>query len=393
LDSLSSVVEVTSYTPIILLPLLSKILEKIILKRLTLILAVNNVIPSHQFAFRPKHGTIQQVHRIIHRINNDLENKRYCTAAFIDISQALDKVWHTVLLFKLKQALPHPECTLLRSYLTHRNFQGRHQEEYTLLYPIHAGVPQGSILCPILCTIYTADLPEAEQTLAATYADDTAILASHEDPIVATTKLQNHLHRLEHQCRICANESKTTQVTFTLRREDCSPVCLNGKPIPKNEAVKYLGLHLDRRLTWRTHIHIKMKQLELSFKRMYWIIGRKSELSLENKLLLYKTILKPLWTYGIPLWGTASQSNIEILQRFQNKILRTIVNAPRYILNSILHTDLLIPTVREEITKHCIAHKDKLLQHTNQLIPIIREEQWPKRLKRYKPTDLTHRFP
>ena len=60
--------------------------------------------------------------------------------------------------------------------------------------------------------------------------------------------------------------------------------------------------------------------------------------------------------------------------------------------NSILHTDLLIPTVREEITKHSIAHKDKLLQHTNQLISIILEEQGPKRLKRYKPTDLTHRF-
>ena len=60
--------------------------------------------------------------------------------------------------------------------------------------------------------------------------------------------------------------------------------------------------------------------------------------------------------------------------------------------NSILHTDLLIPTVREEITKHSIAHKAKLLQHTNKLISIILEEQGPKRLKRYKPTDLTHRF-
>jgi hypothetical protein len=125
---------------------------------------------------------------------------------------------------------------------------------------------------------------------------------------------------------------------------------------------------------------------------MYWITGRKSELSLENKLLLYKTILKPIWTYGIPLWGTASQSNTEILQRFQNKVLRPIVNTPWYIPNSILHTDLLIPTVREEITKHSIAHKDKTLQHTNQLIPIIIEEQGPKRLKRYKPTDLTHRL-
>jgi hypothetical protein len=178
-------------------------------------------------------------------------------------------------------------------------FQVRHQEEYTKLHPIHAGVPQGSILGPILYTIFTADLPEAEQTHNATYADDTAILASHEDPLVATSNLQTHLHRLEHwlqQWRICANESKSTQITFTLRRDDCPPVYLNGRPIPQNNAVKYLGLHLDRRLTWRTHIHAKRKKLDLSLKRMYWIIGENSELSLENKLLLYKTKLKPIWT-------------------------------------------------------------------------------------------------
>jgi hypothetical protein len=77
-------------------------------------------------------------------------------------------------------------------------FQVRHKEEYTMLHPIHAGAPQDSILGPILYTVFTADLPEAEQTLTATYANDTAILESHEDPLVATSNLQTHLHRLEH---------------------------------------------------------------------------------------------------------------------------------------------------------------------------------------------------
>ena len=78
--------DVTPYRPISLLPILSKVLEKLILRRLIPIIADNNLIPSHQFGFRPKHGTIEQVHRVVHKINDDLENKRFCSAAFINIS-------------------------------------------------------------------------------------------------------------------------------------------------------------------------------------------------------------------------------------------------------------------------------------------------------------------
>jgi len=154
----------------------------------------------------------------------------------------------------------------------------------------------------------------------------------------------------------------------------------------------HLGIHLDRRLTWQKHIFTKRKQLGLQPHRMYWITGRKSKLSLENKLLIYKTILKPIWTYGIPLWGTASNSNIEILQRFQNKVLRSIVNAPRYVPNTILHTDLQIPTVKAEITNFSTKHREKLITHPNELIPALLEEEGPRRLKLFKPTELTTSF-
>jgi len=179
--------------------------------------------------------------------------------------------------------------------------------------------------------------------MTATYADDTAILASHHNPTIASTNLQRHLNQFEtwlKRWRIKANENKSTHITFSLKHETCPAVTLNGQHIPQREASKYLGIHLDRRLTWKKHIFTKIKQLGLQLHRMYWFIGRKSKLSLENKLLIYKTILKPIWTYGIPLWGTARNSNIEILQRFQNKVLRSVVNAPRYVPNTILHTDL-----------------------------------------------------
>jgi hypothetical protein len=142
-----------------------------------------------------------------------LESKRYCSAAFIDISQTFDKVWHTGLLYKFKRVFSHPEYTLLKSYLTDRTFQVRYQEEYTKLYNIQSGVPQGSILGPILYSIFTSDLPETKQTLTATYTDDTAILASHQNPITASRKLQNHLNHFEKwlkRWRKKANENKPT---------------------------------------------------------------------------------------------------------------------------------------------------------------------------------------
>jgi hypothetical protein len=117
--------DVTSYWPNSLLLLLSKVLAKIILKRLVPILAAIKLPLSHQFGFRPLHGTIEQAHRKVHKINNAPENKHFCTTAFIDISQAFDKVWHRVLFYKLKQALLHSMYTLLASYLTNRTFQVR----------------------------------------------------------------------------------------------------------------------------------------------------------------------------------------------------------------------------------------------------------------------------
>jgi hypothetical protein len=84
---------------------------------------------------------------------------------------------------------------------------------------------------------------------------------------------------------------------------------------------------------------------------MYWLLGHKSKLSKSNKLLIYKTILKPIWTYGTELWGTASTSNIEILERFQSKTLRVIMDAPWYVLNTVIRRDLQAPTVKEEIRR------------------------------------------
>lgn len=106
-------IEVKSYRPISLLPVLSKVFEKLILLRMKPHLT--DSIPNHQFGFRVKHSTIEQVHRVTNTISNTSENKQYCSAAFLDISQAFDKVWHEGLLYKIKKILPQPFYLLLRS--------------------------------------------------------------------------------------------------------------------------------------------------------------------------------------------------------------------------------------------------------------------------------------
>ena len=232
--------------------MLSKVFEKTYVKILKIIIDEREIIPSHQFGFRNNHGTIEQVHRLVNQINKDLNANRYCSAAFLDISQAFDKVWHAGLQVKLKRFLPHPHFQLLRSYLTGRHFMVKHGCDYTELHPIYSGVPQGSVLGPILYLIYTADLPTTRTTTVATYADDTAILASHTDPTSASRNLQTNLNKVQQWLqtwRIKANETKSIHVTFTLRRETCPPVMINNCQLPQVKDAKYLGMHLDRRLT------------------------------------------------------------------------------------------------------------------------------------------------
>jgi len=167
------------------------------------------------------------------------------------------------------------------------------------------------------------------------------------------------------------------------------PVKLNNEHLPQADEVKYLDTHLDRTLTWRKYITTKRKQLDLKLRNLGWIIGRKSQLSLENKLLVYKIILKPVWTYGIQLWGTASNSNLEILELFQSKVLHIITDAPWYITNAIIKRDLQIPTVKQEARKYSANYRKRLDDHPINLANALFQEQLgTRRLKILYPADL-----
>jgi hypothetical protein len=189
-----------------------------------------------------------------------------------------------------------------------------------------------------------------------------------------------------------ANGTKSTHITFTTRREPCPPVHINNIQLPQAEVIKYLGLHLDCRLTWRNHFFAKRKQLGFTLTKMYWLLGRESKLTTSSKLLAYKVVLKPVWTYGLQLWGMASISNIEILKRFQSKTLRMITDAPWYATNALLRRDLHIPSVMEEIQRLGSQYSARLDSHPNLLTATLKKQPTNRRLHRTLPTDLPTRF-
>ncbi|CAH2095610.1 unnamed protein product [Euphydryas editha] len=377
--------ETSSYRPISLTPVLSKLWEKIFLTRLKVCLDEGDIIPTHQFGFRQQHSTVEQVHRVYHTIRQCLEKKEYCSAAFLDVQQAFDKVWHKGLLCKIKLYLPHSVYLILESYLKDRYFQVKQQDARSNFYTSTAGVPQGSVLGPVLYNIFTCDLPLSPDVTVATFADDAAFLSCNKDPNLASFHLQKQMDKTKkwlNKWRIKPSASKSQHITFTLKTGDCPVIKLGEEELPKTTCVKYLGFYMDRRLTWGDHIKHKRDELNNRFRNLLWLLGRQATLSLSNKIMVYCSILKPIWLYGIQIWGTACKSNIQIIQRAQNSMLRVIANAPWFVRNTEIHQHLSLPTVIEEINRYNSKHRKRLLSHPNPIANSILTMKKVKRLKR-----------
>lgn len=378
--------DVTSYRPISLTPVLSKLWERIFLTRLQSCLDTADIVPHHQFGFRKNHSTIEQMHRVYNTIRSGLENKEYCSAAFLDVQQAFDRVWHKGLLCKIKKLLPHSIYPIAESYLSDRWFQVKQGTARSRLHKCLAGVPQGSVLGPVLYNIFTCDLPQISSMVSiATFADDTAFLSCDKDPTAASRQLQNQLNETHiwlRKWRIRVSAPKSNHITFTLRKGTCPPVKLGNIELPQSSCVKYLGFHVDQRLTWRNHINKKRDEINHRFRNLLWLLGRQSALSLTNKMLVYNSVLKPIWTYGIQMWSTASRSNVERIQRAQNNILRVISGAPWYTRNNEVHSYLEVPTIQEEVERYKTNYKNRLALHPNPLTKELLQPSKTRRLKR-----------
>ena len=225
-----------------------------------------------------------------------------------------------------------------------------------------AGVPQGSILSPFLFNLYTSDIPKPTDRLLhlALYADDTCILSRSITADKAIERIQGFLLQLETwftKWRIKINPTKSSAILFAKRagkninfvtRKD---ITLFAEKIPWTSDIKYLGLVMDSRLSWAKHIEATRRKAAAINGALRPITGGRSPLSPKNKLLLYKTLIRPVITYAAPIWGCAIPRLIYKIQVIQNKILRSAINAPWFVRNEQIHHDLKFETILEFISR------------------------------------------
>ncbi|KAJ4451846.1 hypothetical protein ANN_03324 [Periplaneta americana] len=230
-----------NYRPISLLPLFSKLFERLLLPRL--LTHLESLLPNTQFGFRKMHSCPQQLHRIIDIILDTYEKKQICLGLFLDTEKAFDEVWHNGLLFKLKNHLPDTYYRLIQSFLRRRTYSVIYEGVQSQIRYISADVPQGSILAPFLYLIYTHDIPtpKSDSLTVAQFADDIAVLSKGDTGEQVTTNLQNILQEIEKwnkKWRTVMNTNKSSIVTFTyLKKEKALPLYLNCSPVPQHEEV------------------------------------------------------------------------------------------------------------------------------------------------------------
>lgn len=347
-----------SYRPISLLPTMAKVAEKVILYRIRKHEGQHKLTIDQQFGFREKHNTVQQVIRITNDIVTNFNKGNVTTMLLLDIEKAFDRVWIQGLIYKMiKYEYPCTIIKLVYSYLKQRNFKVVINNIKSTKKEIPAGVPQGSILGPVLFNIYLNDIPTFSKTNLALYADDTAIYAHSFSAIVAAKQLQIHVGMLEKyykKWKILINTSKTEAIIFA-KKVTCNriiqPIRIYNAPIQVKQSVKYLGVTLDSRLTYRAHIKTIIMKGYATLKNLYSLMVRNSRLSVHNKKLIFKMIIRPILLYASPIWRSTAKSNMLPLQRYQNKCLRLILNKGRYVKISDLHEEADIEYLNDYITE------------------------------------------
>lgn len=361
-----------NYRPISLLSNLGKILEKIIIFRLNKQLKNLDTIPEYQCGFRPGHSTLDAAAILRDSIVEAKTLKEAWGVCLIDIAKAFDSVWHRGLKHKIRKFGISGDLTgIIDSFLSDRKAFITANGVNSADFSINRGVPQGTILGPTLYNVYVSDQPAKRGTILQ-YADDTALIASDSAAKHVTEKLQiqiNSLSKYFTKWGITINGAKSEFVIIGKGSKGNNHLSIEGSKVSPTKTFKYLGIHFNNKNSPAKAIHERVKTAEGALAKLRQILH--AQATPQNiKRLTYLMLIRPVLTYGCPLWAHGNTTKVE---KFERRILRTITGLHRkenkhHFPIPLLHSKSHIPPITEHIKSLCQNFKLRYTNHKNEYI-------------------------
>ena len=277
---------IKNYRPVSLLPICSKIFERIIYDNMLKYFLDDNLISPKQSGFRPGDFCVNQLLSITHDIFTSFDNGLEVRGVFLDISKAFDKVWHDGLIYKLKQnGLKGKLLCILIDFLNNCQQRVVLNGQFSSWTKVNVGVPQGSILRPLLFLIYINDLPNGLQSNPKLFADNTSLFATVKDITTSNVSLNNDLTKISEwavqwKMNFNPDPSKQAQELLFSRKISSKPypsLYFNDNPVHQVQLQKHLGLFLDQKSSFDEHIQcilIKAHKIIGMIRKLQPIIPR-----------------------------------------------------------------------------------------------------------------------
>ena len=331
--------ELSNYRPISLLNIFSKIFEKLMKEFLLNYLTTKNIINSSQYGFRSGISTFDALSTFSEKIYSTLDSKQSLLSIFIDYTKAFDTVNHNILLKKLHyygiRGIIHD---WFRNYLFHRTQCTKVSQQISSPKTIHFGVPQGSVLGPILFLLYINDLPNIfTNSKTILFADDATLYISGENLNNMIHLANNDLEILHTWCqsnRMTINLEKTYYMLFThTKKDNLPPLCFHNENIKITRTHTLLGITFDDNMSFRSHISNLIIKLSRIVALLYQV---KDFVPIYVLTILYNAHVLPHLHYCSPIWSSTYPTHLLPLFRLQKKVIRIITNS-----NYLDHTEPL----------------------------------------------------
>ena len=322
----------SNYRPVSVLPVFSKVLERLMYNRLFDYINENRLLYKYQFGFQKGKSTNMAIILLVDKISEALENGDIAIGVFLDFSKAFDTVDHEILLKKLDiYGVRGKTKEWFSDYLSNRKQYVTYCGFKSNSKTITCGVPQGSILGPLLFLLYINDLAAVSNELfSILFADDSNMFIIGKDINVLCDQMNIALKNVQEWLfcnKLSLNVLKTHYMIFTAKRkvvDDIKLVICNTE-IERAYSTKFLGVHVDSKFSWSEHVTHICKKLSKSVAIMY---KARKKLPKSSLISLYYSICYPYFIYCNHVWGRACQKTIEPVFKIQKKMLRVITSSP-----------------------------------------------------------------